>query len=194
MGSSDPTLTEKTYRAESTVHHIMFWPAVAALSLALSADAQLENRRRGSVDDDTLGDYIYADYDAGNGLLDREPDRDYGPVPLAEKEQYERPPSRVRVPQPPKRTNSYNDFRSRPSNNGGGLGLRGRDACQSGAKTVGHEDQCDLYYECYEGQGDQLPQWSHVRWRGQVRAPRQEPQEPLPFNLPPGAVPLNPNK
>merc|ERR1712172_290814 len=112
MGSSDPTLTEKTYRAESTVHHIMFWPAVAALSLALSADAQLENRRRGSVDDDTLGDYIYADYDAGNGLLDREPERDYGPVPLAEKEQYERPPSRVRVPQPPKRTNSYNDFRS----------------------------------------------------------------------------------
>jgi len=131
----------------------MFWPAVAALSLALSADAQLENRRRGSVDEDTLGDYIYADYDASNGLLDREPERDYGPPPLAEQEVYERPPSRVRVPQPPKRTNSYNDFRSRPSNNGGGLGLRGRDACQSGAKTVGHEDQCDLYYECYEGQG-----------------------------------------
>ena len=123
------------------------------LSLICPADAQLENRRRGSVDEDTLGDYIYADYDASNGLLDREPERDYGPPPLAEQEVYERPPSRVRVPQPPKRTNSYNDFRSRPSNNGGGLGLRGRDACQSGAKTVGHEDQCDLYYECYEGQG-----------------------------------------
>ena len=104
------------------------------------------------MDEDTLGDYIYADYDAGNGLLDgpllsdnREPERqEYGP-----------PPSRVRVPQPPKRPQtSYQDFRSRPGgNNGGGLGLRGRDACQSGAKTVGHEEQCDLYYECYEGQG-----------------------------------------
>jgi len=29
----------------------------------------------------------------------------------------------------------------------------GKDACKSGAKTVGHESQCDLYYECYEGQG-----------------------------------------
>ena len=103
-----------------------------------------ENRRRGSVDEDTLGDYIYSDYDTGNGLLDREPDFGPGPLPVD-------PPPRVRVPQTPKRTNSYNDYR-RP-NNGGGLGLRGRDACQSGAKTVGHEDQCDLYYECYEGQG-----------------------------------------
>ncbi len=128
------------------------------LSLICPANAQIENRRRGSVDDDTLGDYIYADYDAGNGLLDREPERDFGPGPLSEirEPEYGPPPNRerVRVPQPPKRTNSYNDFRSRPgSNNGGGLGLRGRDACQSGAKTVGHEEQCDLYYECYEGQG-----------------------------------------
>ena len=39
--SSDPTLTEKTYRAESSVHHTMFWPAVAALSLALSGEHQM---------------------------------------------------------------------------------------------------------------------------------------------------------
>ena len=101
-----------------------------------------ENRRRGSVDED-IGDYIYADYDAGNGLLEREPERP-GPLPVD--------PPRSRIPQLPKRNNNpnpYQDFR-RPSNSGL---LQGRDACKSGAKSVAHEDQCDLYYECYEGQG-----------------------------------------
>ena len=100
-----------------------------------------ENRRRGSIDEDA-GDYIYADYDANNGILDREPSP---PIDVA-------PPPRSRVPQAPKRTspnfNPYNEFR-RPS----GAGLQGRDACKSGAKSVAHEDTCDLYYECYEGQG-----------------------------------------
>jgi len=125
----------------------MLWPAVAAaLSLTVSVNAQEyislgENRRRGSIDEDA-GDYIYADYDANNGILDREPSP---PIDVA-------PPPRSRVPQAPKRTspnfNPYNEFR-RPS----GAGLQGRDACKSGAKSVAHEDTCDLYYECYEGQG-----------------------------------------
>jgi len=85
MGSSDPTLTEKTYRAESTVHHIMFWPAVAALSLALSVAAQEEEQ---ILQDDpclakskVVGDVQYCDrywecefgqpelYDCPNGLV-----------------------------------------------------------------------------------------------------------------------------
>merc|ERR1712066_99064 len=85
MGSSDPTLTEKTYRAESTVHHIMFWPAVAALSLALSVAAQEEDQ---ILQDDpclarskVVGDVQYCDrywecefgqpelYDCPNGLV-----------------------------------------------------------------------------------------------------------------------------
>jgi len=145
MGSSVPTLTEKTLKLSRCpeISVRMFWPAVAALSLALSVNAQEylgENRRRGSVDED-IGDYIYADYDAGNGLLEREPER---PGPLSVD------PPRSRIPQLPKRTNPnpYQDFR-RPSSSG----LQGRDACKSGAKSVAHEDQCDLYYECYEGQG-----------------------------------------
>ena len=107
-----------------------------------------ENRRRGSIDEDA-GDYLYADYDAGNGLL---VDRDPQPSLLDSVP----PPPRSRVPQAPKRTspnyNPYNDFR-RPGGGGQAAGLQGRDACKSGAKTVAHEDQCDLYYECYEGQG-----------------------------------------
>jgi len=148
MGSSDPTLTEKTYfQAEvvqfSTVR--MIWPAVATLSLALSVSAQeyTENRRRGSFDEDTLGgDYIYADYDAGNGLLEREP------ISLPVEPQPPRnrlPPRRPERPEP----NPYEQSFRRPSSSF----LQGRDACQSGAKSVAHEDACDLYYECYEGQG-----------------------------------------
>ena len=62
--SSDPTLTEKTYRAESTVHHTMFWPAVAALSLALSA---------------LSGEHLILSSDASpRGLMQYRPDQ--GPV------------------------------------------------------------------------------------------------------------------
>merc|ERR1711862_241766 len=89
----------------------MFWPAIAALSLALSVNAQQEyigeNRRRGSVDEDIV-DYIYADYDAGNGLLEREPERP-GPLPVD--------PPRSRIPQLPKRNN--NPKSRNPGRNGG---------------------------------------------------------------------------
>lgn len=102
------------------------------------------------MDEDAFGDYIYADYDTGNGLLDREQ-----PQLVAERPE----PPRSRLPPPPPRPS----FDRRPGpNSGGGPSnfrrgssslLQGRDACQSGAKSVAHEDQCDLYYECYEGQG-----------------------------------------
>merc|ERR1711971_593611 len=125
----------------------MFWPAVAAtLSLVLTVKAQQEfeggriqeNRRRGSVDEDTE-EYIYQDYDVGNGI---------GPgVSIVD-------PPRGRVPQRKpfsnSNSNNYNyNQPPRPSQQN----LIGKEACKSGAKTVGHESQCDLYYECYEGQG-----------------------------------------
>jgi len=123
----------------------MYWPAVAALSLALSANAQIENRRRGSVDED-IGDYIYADYDVSNGVLEREPSPLQNREPLQELP----PPARNRIqPKRPSVQNPYNNEFRRPSSSL----LQGRDACQSGAKTVAHEESCDLYYECYEGQG-----------------------------------------
>ena len=47
-------------------------------------------------------------------------------------------------------SNNYNyNQPQRPSQQN----LIGKEACKSGAKTVGHESSCDLYYECYEGQG-----------------------------------------
>lgn len=62
-------------------------------------------------------------------------------------------PSRL-APAPPRQS-----FRPRPNDSGyrprdrNPTGLSGKEACKSGAKTVGHESNCDLYYECYEGQG-----------------------------------------
>merc|ERR1711923_231925 len=126
----------------------MFWPVVAAaLSLVLAVKAQQieggrvqENRRRGSVDEDA-DDYIYQDYDIGNSIK--------GPVNIVE-------PPRGRIPSLTQRKqyangNGYNNYNQgpRPSSQN----LIGKEACKSGAKTVGHESSCDLYYECYEGQG-----------------------------------------
>jgi len=128
----------------------MFWPAVAAtLSLVLTVKAQQEfeggriqeNRRRGNVDEDA-DEYIYQDYDVGNGI---------GPVSPVD-------PPRGRVPQTMTQRKQYSNSNSnnynynqpaRPSQQN----LIGKEACKSGAKTVGHESSCDLYYECYEGQG-----------------------------------------
>jgi len=94
-----------------------------------------ENRRRGSVDEDA-DEYIYQDYDVANGL---------GGVSVVD-------PPRARVPQRKPNYNNANNYNynqpPRSSQN-----LIGKEACKSGAKTVGHESTCDLYYECYEGQG-----------------------------------------
>lgn len=73
-------------------------------------------------------------------------------------------PGLLNAPPPaPERTPSRQSFRQRkPSFHPNSL-LRdpprgtgnpsGSQACKSGARTVAHESQCDLYYECYEGQG-----------------------------------------
>ena len=114
----------------------------------------VENRRRGSVDEDA-GEYEY-DYNPQNGLgptvelgnggprKEFTPPRPISPV---------RSPDRL-APLPPRQS-----FRPRP-NEGGGYqrrpttsGLVGKEACQSGAKSTAHESACDLYYDCYEGQG-----------------------------------------
>jgi len=128
----------------------MYWPAIAALSLALSVDAQVEsyqeNRRRAYVDEDA-SEYIYDDYELPNSL-----DRDTLPsVPLSSLD-----PPRDRRPPPviPKRNPSPYNFKSdsrRPGN--AGLGPKGAEGCRSGVKTAAHESQCDLYYECYGDQG-----------------------------------------
>merc|ERR1712106_24816 len=146
MGSSDPTLREKTYCSLSCLPDKMFWPAVAAaLSLVLTVKAQQqqefeggriqENRRRGSVDEDA-DEYIYQDYDVANGL---------GGVSVVD-------PPRGRVPQRKPNYNNANNYNyNQPPRSS--QSLIGKEACKSGAKTVGHESTCDLYYECYEGQG-----------------------------------------
>ena len=110
-------------------------------------DDQYENRRRG-VDEDA-GQYDY-DYSPENGL---------GPtVELGNQEPARsvagRPPPRL-APVPKRQS-----FKPRPNTNDGyrprhraPSGLVGKESCKSGAKSVGHESACDLYYDCYEGQG-----------------------------------------
>merc|ERR1712154_399541 len=128
----------------------MFWPAVAAaLSLVLTVKAQdfeggriQENRRRGSVDEDA-DEYVYQDYDIGNSIGGP------GPVSVVEPPRGRVPPSLTQRKQYANSNyNNYNQPQRQSQAN-----LIGKDACKSGAKTVGHESSCDLYYECYEGQG-----------------------------------------
>jgi len=132
---------------------------LVATSLLLAVNGQdyenpvvYENRRRGSVDEDAGFDY---DYNPGNGL--KGPVGGPALVPLGEGVRKDldgpRAPSRL-PPAPPRQS-----FKPRPSDSGyrprerPNNGLVGKEACQTGAKSVGHESACDLYYDCYEGQG-----------------------------------------
>jgi len=119
--------------------------ALAALPFGRTQDyasySRSENRRRGSVDEDA-GEYIY-EYDEGNGLQYEEPPRQQ----IIEKPP---PPKRILQEVPSRRFKPNQGFKG----NGGHLGYsKGREECKNGFRTVAHEDQCDLYYECYEGQG-----------------------------------------
>ena len=117
-----------------------------------------ENRRRGSVDEDA-GEYEY-DYSPENGVgLDPQlgPTVELGNQGLR-REPYAAPPRPPtnRLQSLPKRQS----FKPRPNSNDGyrpreraPTGLVGKESCKSGAKSVGHESSCDLYYDCYEGQG-----------------------------------------
>jgi len=91
------------------------------------------------VDEDT--EYIY-DYEEGNAL------REEGP-PL---EIIDKPPPPSRYQSPTRRFKPQGPPGSRGSG-GGGIYSKGKEECKKGFRTVAHEDNCDLYYECYEGQG-----------------------------------------
>jgi len=112
----------------------------------------VSDRRRGSVDEDA-GDYVYVEYDEENGLQEDTFDE----IPLG----YEQgitviddtqrrvvadspPPNRQRQPAP-----YIPRYQRRPEL------LIGKKSCgaESKPRTVGHEKQCDVFYECYEGQG-----------------------------------------
>ena len=101
----------------------------------------LDNGRRrvGAVDEDA---YDYGDYSYANALPPLEPQPQ--PAPL--------PPRRT-VERTPVQKNQYsgNNF-----NRGGGSANYpvGKDACKGrNVKDAAHESSCDLYYDCYEGQG-----------------------------------------
>merc|ERR1712088_77767 len=118
-------------------------------SIAVRARQVLQHHAvvRGSVDEDA-GNYEY-DYAPDNGLgptvelgqgIRRDPDS--------------RPPPSRLAPAPKRQS-----FKPRPNDNGyrprnrPPTGLVVKESCKSGAKSVGHESACDLYYDCYEGQG-----------------------------------------
>jgi len=110
---------------------------LSALVLTASAqDYKLDNGRRrvGGFDEDA----IEYDYDYGNAL----PAKIEAPPP----------PPRRRVVQPALQRNQ-NQYGQGGQPSRSNSGLSGKDACQSGAKSVAHESACDLFYECYEGQG-----------------------------------------
>ena len=103
---------------------------------ASAQDYKLDNGRRrvGGFDEDA----IEYDYDYGNAL----PAKIEAPPP----------PPRRRVVQPALQRNQ-NQYGQGGQPSRSNSGLSGKDACQSGAKSVAHESACDLFYECYEGQG-----------------------------------------
>jgi len=126
-------------------------PLALLSALAITAAAQdysLDNGRRrvGGFDEDALN----YEYDYDNAL----PPGGVDPLPPPPP-----PPPRRRVVQSGGQKKQY----LAPSQYGGG-GLNknpwksapapiGKDGCKSGAQSVGHETACDLYYDCYEGQG-----------------------------------------
>ncbi len=105
----------------------------------------LDNGRRrvGGVDED-LYDY---DYQYVNALPPLQPE----PLP-PQQPQPVQPPPRKRIVGPPVQKSQYagnNYNRGAPSQ-----GLVGKEACQNrNTKSAAHESACDLYYDCYEGQG-----------------------------------------
>ena len=109
-------------------------------------DYALDNSRRrvGGVDED-LYDY---DYQYVNALPPLQPE------PLAPQQVQPQPaaPPRKRIVGPPVQKSQYagNNFNRGPPPQG----LVGKEACQNrNAKNAAHESACDLYYDCYEGQG-----------------------------------------
>lgn len=124
-----------------------FTAVVSVLAVTVTAqDYALDNSRRrvGGVDED-LYDY---DYQYVNALPPLQPE------PLAPQQVQPQPaaPPRKRIVGPPVQKSQYagNNFNRGPPPQG----LVGKEACQNrNAKNAAHESACDLYYDCYEGQG-----------------------------------------
>jgi len=119
-------------------------PLAVVSALVLSAAAQdysLDNGRRriGGFDEDALN----YEYDYDNAL----PPGGVDPLPPPP------PPPRRRIVQPASQKKQYLSSSQYGPNKKNYAGLLGKEACASGANSVGHESACDLYYECYEGQG-----------------------------------------
>lgn len=116
----------------------------------MAQDYELNNNRRkiGGFDDDAPEQY--QDYDYGNQLpplRSPEPAAAAPPPP---------PPPKRRIVQPPPQKGQYGGGGGQYGGGGSSSrfnGLSGKESCSSGAKTVAHETSCDLYYDCYEGQG-----------------------------------------
>jgi len=95
----------------------------------------------GGVDEDV---YDY-DYQYANAL----PSLPVEPLPV---QPLQPPPQRKRIVGPPVQKSQYSG--NNGYNRGVTQGLSGKDACQQrNAKSAAHESACDLYYDCYEGQG-----------------------------------------
>jgi len=121
--------------------HLTAVVSVLAVTVTAQDYGGLDNGRRrvGAVDEDA---YDYGDYSYANALPPLEPQPQ--PAPL--------PPRRT-VERTPVQKNQYsgNNF-----NRGGGSANYpvGKDACKGrNVKDAAHESSCDLYYDCYEGQG-----------------------------------------
>ena len=106
-------------------------------------EVQLGSSNRRNFDDDVLETYDYT-YDTG---------KTEDLVTIVE-DPLDQDPNRRRIVPNRKPAFSPNSlFRNPPNSNTRTSSLSGPESCKSRSRTVSHETACDLYYECYEGQG-----------------------------------------
>jgi len=118
--------------------------------LAVTVTAQeygVDNGRRrvGAVDEDT---YDYSDYSYDNNLPPLEPQQQPQLQPLPQQLPPRRIVERPAVQKSQYSGNNYNRGGNSKSGNSGKESCKGRNV-----KDAAHESSCDLYYDCYEGQG-----------------------------------------
>lgn len=124
---------------------------LSVLVVTVTAQSEYDNydnsrRRIGGVDEDV---YEYDDYIYSNALppLPSEPLIPQQPPPGPP------PPSRNRIISPPVQRNKFGPNRGNQRGSST-TNLIGKDSCRErDVKSAAHESACDLYYDCYEGQG-----------------------------------------